>query len=123
VAGTGLGIVPKIALTAFAGASIVQLMQGEIGRHWVELAAVAAYGWPWAGSRGAGCAGGRGRTMIKLFHAWGSLLAGVLLALARPAPRFEVAVISTKAGDQRTAEYLAVNPKGRVPALVTDRAC
>ena len=42
VAGTGLGIVPKIALTAFAGASIVQLMRGEIGRHWVELAAVAA---------------------------------------------------------------------------------
>lgn len=41
-AGTGVGIVPKIALTAFAGASIVQLMRGEIGRHWVELAAVAA---------------------------------------------------------------------------------
>lgn len=42
VAGTGIGIVPKIALTAFAGASIVQLMQGEIGRHWVELVVVAA---------------------------------------------------------------------------------
>ena len=49
VAGTGIGIVPKIALTAFAGASIVQLMRGEIGRHWIELAAVAvlwlAIGW------------------------------------------------------------------------------
>lgn len=48
-AGTGIGIIPKIALTAFAGASIVQLMRGEIGRHWVELAAVAvawlALGW------------------------------------------------------------------------------
>ncbi len=42
VAGTGIGIVPKIALTAFAGASIVQLMRGEIGRHWVELAAIVA---------------------------------------------------------------------------------
>lgn len=41
VAGTGIGIVPKIALTAFAGASIVQLMQGEIRGHWAELAAVA----------------------------------------------------------------------------------
>jgi len=40
VAGTGIGIVPKIALTAFAGASIVQLMQGEIRGHWVELAVV-----------------------------------------------------------------------------------
>ena len=49
VAGTGLGIVPKIALTAFAGASIVQLMRGEIGRHWAELAVIAvlwlALGW------------------------------------------------------------------------------
>ena len=42
VAGTGIGIVPKIVLTAFAGASIVQLMRGEIGRHWVIIAAVAA---------------------------------------------------------------------------------
>jgi uncharacterized membrane protein YdjX (TVP38/TMEM64 family) len=42
VAGTGIGIVPKIVLTAFAGASIIQLMRGEIGRHWVAIAAVAA---------------------------------------------------------------------------------
>lgn len=49
VAGTGIGIVPKIVLTAFAGASIVQVMRGEIGRHWVTIAAVAvvwlAIGW------------------------------------------------------------------------------
>lgn len=42
VAGTGIGIVPKIALTAYAGASIVQLMKGEIAGHWLELVAVAA---------------------------------------------------------------------------------
>jgi uncharacterized membrane protein YdjX (TVP38/TMEM64 family) len=42
LAGTGLGIVPKIALTAFAGASIIRLMKGEIEGHWVQLAAVAA---------------------------------------------------------------------------------
>jgi uncharacterized membrane protein YdjX (TVP38/TMEM64 family) len=41
-AGTGIGIVPKIALTAFAGASIVQLMKGEIEGHWAELAGVIA---------------------------------------------------------------------------------
>jgi uncharacterized membrane protein YdjX (TVP38/TMEM64 family) len=42
VLGTGIGIVPKIVLTAFAGASIVSLMQGEIAGHWVELAAIVA---------------------------------------------------------------------------------
>jgi uncharacterized membrane protein YdjX (TVP38/TMEM64 family) len=42
VAGTGIGIVPKIALTAFAGASIVQMMRGEIGRHGLTIAVVAA---------------------------------------------------------------------------------
>jgi uncharacterized membrane protein YdjX (TVP38/TMEM64 family) len=48
-AGTGLGIVPKIVLTAFAGASIVQLMRGEIEGQWLQIAAVAvlwlAIGW------------------------------------------------------------------------------
>ncbi|RAK66475.1 TVP38/TMEM64 family protein [Phenylobacterium kunshanense] len=42
VAGTAIGIVPKIALTAFAGASIVQMMRGEIGRHGLAIAIVAA---------------------------------------------------------------------------------
>jgi uncharacterized membrane protein YdjX (TVP38/TMEM64 family) len=61
IAGTGVGIVPKIALTAFAGASIVQLMQGEIRGHWIELAVVVAIwlaiGWfarRWLGRRGDG---------------------------------------------------------------------
>ena len=59
VAGTGIGIVPKIALTAFAGASIVQLMQGDVGRNalWLALAAGLwlAIGWfarRWLGRRG-----------------------------------------------------------------------
>ncbi|WP_293899849.1 TVP38/TMEM64 family protein [Phenylobacterium sp.] len=61
IAGTGIGIVPKIALTAFAGASIVQLMQGEIAGHWLELAAVVVIwlgiGWfarRWLGRRDGG---------------------------------------------------------------------
>jgi uncharacterized membrane protein YdjX (TVP38/TMEM64 family) len=41
--GTALGIVPKIALTAFAGNSIVQVLKGHGGvRHVVLLAAVVA---------------------------------------------------------------------------------
>ena len=39
--GTALGIVPKIALTAFAGNSIVRLMKGEIGRNALWLAVIA----------------------------------------------------------------------------------
>jgi uncharacterized membrane protein YdjX (TVP38/TMEM64 family) len=42
VLGSGIGFVPKIALTAFAGASIVQMLRGEIEGRWVEIAAVVA---------------------------------------------------------------------------------
>ena len=59
--------------------------------------------------------------MIKLFHAWGSCSLASYLALAEAGAEFEVAVMSTRAGDQRKPDYLAVNPKGRVPALVTDQ--
>lgn len=59
--------------------------------------------------------------MLKLFHAWGSCSLASLIALEEAGADYELAVMSTKDGDQRSAEYLAVNPKGRVPALVTDR--
>ncbi len=42
VAGTGVGIVPKIVLTAYAGASIVEIMRGEIAGNWLTIVAVAA---------------------------------------------------------------------------------
>lgn len=42
LAGTGLGIVPKIALTAFAGNSIVQVLRGEWAAHLPLLLGVAA---------------------------------------------------------------------------------
>jgi len=56
---------------------------------------------------------------LKLFHAWGSCSLASLIALEEAGADYELAVMSTKTGDQRTAEYLAVNPKGRAPALVT----
>jgi glutathione S-transferase len=59
--------------------------------------------------------------MLKLFHAWGSCSLASLIALEEAGADYELVVMDTKAGDQRTPEYLAVNPKGRVPALVTDR--
>jgi uncharacterized membrane protein YdjX (TVP38/TMEM64 family) len=60
-AGTALGIVPKIALTAFAGSSIAHAMRGELGRDALWLAALVvgwiAIGWAarrWLRSRQAG---------------------------------------------------------------------
>jgi glutathione S-transferase len=59
--------------------------------------------------------------MLKLFHAWGSCSLASLIALEEAGADYELAVMDTKAGDQRTPEYLHVNPKGRAPALVTPR--
>lgn len=59
--------------------------------------------------------------MMKLFHAWGSCSLASLIALEEAGAPYELVVMSTREGDQRKAEYLAVNPKGRVPTLVTDR--
>ena len=59
--------------------------------------------------------------MLKLFHAWGSCSLASLIALEEAGADYELAVMSTRLGDQRTPEYLAVTPKGRVPALVTPR--
>lgn len=58
-AGTAIGIIPKIALTAFAGASIARALKGDFGRDalWlvVVVAAWIAIGWAarrWLRSRG-----------------------------------------------------------------------
>jgi glutathione S-transferase len=59
--------------------------------------------------------------MLKLFHAWGSCSLASLITLEEAGADYELVTMSTKSGDQRTSEYLAINPKGRVPALVTER--
>jgi uncharacterized membrane protein YdjX (TVP38/TMEM64 family) len=41
-AGTAIGIVPKIALTAFAGHAVVGAISGKGGGHWLTLALAAA---------------------------------------------------------------------------------
>ncbi|WP_411288514.1 glutathione S-transferase family protein [Phenylobacterium sp.] len=59
--------------------------------------------------------------MLKLFHSPGSCSLASLIALEEAGADYEVVRMSTGAGDQRKAEYLAINSKGRVPALVTAR--
>ncbi|WP_372784986.1 glutathione S-transferase family protein [Phenylobacterium sp.] len=59
--------------------------------------------------------------MLRLFYALGSCSLASHIALEEAGADYELVAMNTKAGDQRTAEYLAINPKGRVPALVTPR--
>lgn len=59
--------------------------------------------------------------MLKLFYAPGSCSLASHIALEEAGAKYEIVAMDTKAGDQRKPEYLALNPKGRVPALVTDR--
>ena len=58
---------------------------------------------------------------LKLFSAVGSCSLASHIALEEAGADYEVVAMSTRDGDQLRPEYLAVNPKGRVPALVTER--
>ncbi|WP_119302236.1 glutathione S-transferase family protein [Dongia deserti] len=59
--------------------------------------------------------------MLKLFYAPGSCALASHIALEEAGAEYTAYRMDLKAGDQRKPEYLATNPKGRVPALVTDR--
>ena len=59
--------------------------------------------------------------MITLHHAPGACSLAPLIALEEAGAEFEVAWVDLAHGAQRERQYLAINPKGRVPALVTDR--
>jgi glutathione S-transferase len=61
------------------------------------------------------------REMLTLFYARGSCALATHIALEEAHAQFEAIKLDLSAGQQRTTEYLAVNPKGRVPALVTER--
>jgi glutathione S-transferase len=59
--------------------------------------------------------------MIRLFSSPGSCSLASHIALEEAGADYELVRTSTAAGGQRKPEYLAINPKGRVPALVTDQ--
>lgn len=56
-----------------------------------------------------------------LYHAPGTCAHAVHIALLESGAPFELAWLDFEAQQQRQPEYLKVNPKGRVPALVTPR--
>ena len=59
--------------------------------------------------------------MLTLYYAPGTCALATHLALEYTGAPFQAVRLNFKEQQQRSAEYLKVNPKGRVPALVTDR--
>lgn len=59
---------------------------------------------------------------VTLFHAPNSRSAGALILLEELGADYELHVLDLKKGEQREAPYLAVNPMGKVPAILHDGA-
>ncbi len=58
--------------------------------------------------------------MLKLFYAGGTCALASHIALEEAGAQYDVVRLDFRTNDQRKPAYLATNPKGRVPALVTD---
>jgi len=59
--------------------------------------------------------------MFKLYFAPGTCALASHIALAEAGAAYTTVKLDFKANQQNSPEYLAINPKGRVPSLVTDR--
>jgi glutathione S-transferase len=59
--------------------------------------------------------------MMKLYYATGTCALASHIALEEAGAEYSTVKIDFATSEQRSAEYLAINPKGRVPSLVTDR--
>lgn len=60
-------------------------------------------------------------TMFTFYYAPGTCSLASHIALEEAGARYEARRLDFSKADQQSPDYLAVNPKGRVPALVTDR--
>jgi glutathione S-transferase len=59
--------------------------------------------------------------MMKLYYATGTCALASHIALEEAGAEYSTVRINFATGEQRSPEYLAINPKGRVPSLVADR--
>lgn len=59
--------------------------------------------------------------MLKLFYAPGTCALASRIALEEAGAEYEIARVDFARNEQRSEDYLRINPKGRVPSLVTDR--
>ena len=60
--------------------------------------------------------------MLTLYFSNGSCSLASHITLEEAGARFEAQRIDLRAGEQKKPEYLAINPKGKVPALAVDGA-
>ena len=60
-------------------------------------------------------------TLLKLFYAPGACSLAPHIVLEEIGAPFELERVNLREGAQRSPAFLSVNPKGRVPALATDR--
>lgn len=58
---------------------------------------------------------------LTLYYSPGTVALSVHIALHEAGAKFETVRLDFKAGEQNSDRYAAINPKGRVPSLVTDR--
>ena len=58
--------------------------------------------------------------MFGLYYAPGTCALATHIALEEAGARYEAVPVDFGSQAQRSSEYLAINPKGRVPALVTE---
>jgi glutathione S-transferase len=58
--------------------------------------------------------------VLKFFYAADTCALASHIALEEAGATYEAVRLDFRTGDQRKPEYLAINPKARVPALVTD---
>src|ERR1700746_1011238 len=63
----------------------------------------------------------RGNPMYKLYYAPGTCALASHIALEEAGADYKAERIDFKANQQQSPEYLKINAKGRVPALVTER--
>jgi glutathione S-transferase len=59
--------------------------------------------------------------MLKLYWGPGTCALASHIALEETGAKYETEKLNLAQGDQRKPEYLKVNPKSRVPALITER--
>jgi glutathione S-transferase len=59
--------------------------------------------------------------MLKLYYAPGTCALASHIALEEAGANYEAIRLNFKNDDQKKPDYLKINPKARVPALVTDR--